>query len=194
MTTDATEAQAAVQEYLDAQFQEGDIWDDGDATRSAHTWSAEEHGVIMLLPAWFEFFRNVPAENIVSRLSAWEHRRVASGQRRRRAPHRDNPRASPGAALMIAVIYCRKSMAQSRMRLARRGPRLPRAQRPEDDPAPRAPLAGTPARGGGAPREGLTSPASLAHALARSARIHPEQSPRDSKVSESAGRPRSSGG
>jgi hypothetical protein len=71
MTTDGTEARAAVQEYLDAQFADGDIWDDGDPARSAHTWSVEEHGVIMLLTVASEFLRDVPPENIVSRLSAW---------------------------------------------------------------------------------------------------------------------------
>ena len=71
MTLDDTEARAAVQEYLDAQFADGDIWDDGDIARSAHTWSVEEHGVIMLLTVSSEFLHDVPPESIVSRLSAW---------------------------------------------------------------------------------------------------------------------------
>ena len=71
MTSSDDEARAAVQEYLDAQFPDVGVWDDGDAARSAHTWSVEEHGVIMLLTVSFEFLRDVPPENIVSRLSAW---------------------------------------------------------------------------------------------------------------------------
>ena len=69
MTTDDTEARAAVQQYLDAQFSDADVWDDD--ARSGHTWSVEEHGVIMLLTVSSEFLRDVPPENIVSRLSAW---------------------------------------------------------------------------------------------------------------------------
>ena len=71
MTSDDIEARAAVQEYLDAQFPHGDIWDDGDAAGSTHTWSVEEHGVIMMLTVPSEFLRDVPPENIGSRLSAW---------------------------------------------------------------------------------------------------------------------------
>jgi hypothetical protein len=75
MTSAADEARAAVHEYLDVQFPDGDIWDDGDAARSAarsaHTWSVEEHGVIMLLTVASEFLRDVPPENIGSLLSEW---------------------------------------------------------------------------------------------------------------------------
>jgi hypothetical protein len=71
VTTDDAEARAAVQEYLDGQFPDGDIWGDRDAERSAHTWGVEEQGAVMLLTMSFEFLRDVPPTSIVSRLGAW---------------------------------------------------------------------------------------------------------------------------
>jgi hypothetical protein len=97
MTTGDTEARAAVQQYLDAQFPDGDLWDDGDGARAAHTWSVEEHGVIMLLTVASEFLRDVPPENIVSLLSEWTIAELlrASGAAERLIVTTDGPHAEP---------------------------------------------------------------------------------------------------
>ena len=51
--------------------QTGTSGTNGHVARSAHTWSVEEHGVIMLLTVVSEFLRDVPPANIVSLLSEW---------------------------------------------------------------------------------------------------------------------------
>ena len=68
---DDTEACAAVQGYLVTEFPGGDMWDERDADRSAHTWGVEERHVQLLLTVSFEFLRDQPAGAIRGRLRDW---------------------------------------------------------------------------------------------------------------------------
>ena len=68
---DDSEAHAAVQGYLLAEFPGADLWDQPDVDASAHTWGVVERHVPLLLTLTLDLLRDREPGAILARFDDW---------------------------------------------------------------------------------------------------------------------------
>ena len=66
------EAIDAVTSYVEREFPGASIMDLRDFDRSAHTWSIQTNGAVLLLTVSFEFLRDTPTDQIEPFLRRWD--------------------------------------------------------------------------------------------------------------------------